>query len=335
MRYRSLGNTGLKVSELGLGAMTFGRETDETSSIAILDKFATAGGNFIDTADVYGAGASESIVGRWLSDRDRDEFVVATKARWPTSERPNDVGLSRRHLLKAISDSLRRLRTEYVDLYQVHAWDWATPLEETLSTLNTIVVKGLARYVGASNFAAWQLQKAVDTAKANRWEPFVSLQPLYNLLDREVEWELIPLCGAEKLGVLPWSPLRGGWLTGKLRAGMSAPPAGTRVHTAGEMGWGESWSAYNVPRTWEVLAALEAVAAEEGRTIAQMALNWLLDRPGITAPIVGARTIDQLEANLGAVGWTMDQRHRSLLDKASARPLPYPYNIILPDHGYG
>lgn len=331
MRYRFLGHCGIKVSEMGLGSMTFGRETDEPTSRLILDMFADAGGTLIDTSDAYGNGLSEEILGRWLGGRDRDDFVVATKVRWPTGDRPNDAGLSRRHLLDAVTGSLRRLGTDYIDLYQVHAWDGATPLEETLSTLHSLVTSGMVRYIGVSNYAGWQLQKALDLCRAHGWQAFVSLQPLYNLLDREAEWELLPVCRNEGLGVLPWSPLRGGWLSGKLRPGMTVPPEGSRVRTAEELGWGESWTAYNNARTWDIISALDSIAQSTGHHTAQVAFNWVLNRPGVTAPIIGARTPEQMKINLGALGWELDAAHQEQLTKASDSPLPYPYNIVTAD----
>ena len=204
--HRFLGNTGLRVSVLCLGTMTFGRESSEADSHAILDRFVAAGGNFIDTANVYAGSASEQIIGNWLVNQKRDDLVIATKVRFPLGEGPNDVGLSRKHILSSIDASLTRLQTDYVDLYQVHAWDPVTPLEETLSTLDGLVKAGKVRYIGVSNFSGWQLQKAIDISKANGWEPFVSLQPLYNLLDRSTEWELLPLCQENGLGVIPVEP---------------------------------------------------------------------------------------------------------------------------------
>jgi aryl-alcohol dehydrogenase-like predicted oxidoreductase len=326
--YRYLGKTGLKVSELCLGAMTFGRETSEADSRAIMDRFVEAGGNFIDTADVYSAGRSETIVGGWLKDRPRDDLVIATKVRFPMGQGPNDVGLSRKHILAGIDNSLRRLGTDYVDLYQVHCWDHVTPLEETLSTLNDLVRAGKVRYIGASNYGGWQLQRAIDMSERMGWEPFTCLQPQYNLLCRSTEWELLPVCQAGGLGVIPWSPLRGGWLSGKYRRGMQAPPSGTRVEVAEAQGWGESWSAYNTEATWRVIDALLAVADDAGKTPAQVALNWLLRRPGVTAPIIGARTMEQLEANMGASGWALGAEQVAQLDQASDVPLPYPYEHI-------
>ena len=328
MEQRFLGKTGLKVSELCLGAMTFGRESDEAISNRMLDCFVERGGNFIDTADVYSQGISESLLGRWLKGKRRDDFVIATKVRFSMGAGPNDVGVSRKHILSAVDASLSRLGTDYIDLYQVHCWDSATPLEETLSTLNTLVNSGKVRYVGVSNYSGWQLQKAIDLSRQNGWEPFVCLQPLYNLLDRSTEWELIPICLNEGLGVIPWSPLRGGWLSGKYRRGMEAPPEGTRVDEASKKGWSESWSTYNNERTWSVLDALFEVAGQVGKSPAQVALNWLLQQPAVTAPIIGARTMEQLEDNLNASGWWLDVEHATKLSQVSAMELPYPYNFI-------
>jgi aryl-alcohol dehydrogenase-like predicted oxidoreductase len=328
MDYRYLGATGLKVSELCLGAMTFGRESSEEISRQILDRFVEAGGNFIDTADVYSRGASEAVVGRWLAGKQRDDLVIATKVRFPMGEGPNDVGLSRKHILSSVEQSLRRLGTEYIDLYQVHCWDHATPLEETLSTLDSLVRSGKVRYIGASNYAGWQLQKAIDMSRHRGWEPFVCLQPQYNLLCRPTEWELLPVCQNEGLGMIPWSPLRGGWLSGKYRRGMTEPPVGTRVAIAEEQGWSESWGAYNNERTWNLLDTLFAVAEEAGKSPAQVAINWLLQQPSVTAPIIGARTLEQLETNLGSAGWQLGQQEMARLDRASAIEMPYPYEQI-------
>jgi aryl-alcohol dehydrogenase-like predicted oxidoreductase len=207
-------------------------------------------------------------------------------------------------------------------------WDPAAPLEETLSTLDMLVESGKVRYIGASNYSGWQLQKAIDVSKANSWQPYISLQPLYNLLDRDVEWELIPVCRNEGLGVIPWSPLRGGWLSGKFRRGMTAPPADTRIRIAEEQGWSESWSRYANEQTWAVIDTLLAVAEQNGKTPTQVALNWLLGRPAVTAPIIGARTIEQLEDNLGASGWSLSDEQVQRLTEASATRLPYPYDQL-------
>jgi aryl-alcohol dehydrogenase-like predicted oxidoreductase len=332
MEFRFLGKTGLRVSELCLGAMTFGREATEAESHAMLDRFVAAGGNFIDTADVYSRGVSEEIIGRWLNGKERDDLVIATKVRFgtddPTARRVNRFGLSRKHIMSEIDASLKRLKTDYIDLYQVHCWDSGAPLEETLSTLDLLVKSGKVRYLGASNYSGWQLQKAVDMARANGSEPFTCLQALYNLLDRDSEWELLPVCRNEGLGFIAWSPLRGGWLSGKFRRGMAGPPVDSRVHGAEQRGWSESWTRYGNEETWKTIDALDAVSKETGKTPAQVALNWLLGRPGVTGPIIGARRMDQLEANLGATGWSLTPEQAKRLDDASARPLPYPYEQI-------
>lgn len=328
MEYRQLGGTGLRVSELCLGAMTFGREASEETSIQLLDRFVEAGGNFIDTADVYGHGTSEEIIGRWLQGQDRDSLVIATKVRFRMGPDTNDIGLSRKHIQAAVERSLQRLNSDYIDLYQVHMWDPNTPLEETLGTLDSLVQAGKVRYLGASNFAGWMLQKAIDTSRQQGWEPFVSLQPLYNLLDRTIEWELLRVCEHEQVGVIPWSPLRGGWLTGKYQRGMEAPPAGTRVDTASEKGWSEEWQAYANERTWNLIDVLLDVAEEAGKTPAQVALNWVLHRPTVTAPIIGARNLEQLEDNLGAAGWRLEEDQLLRLEEASRVERPYPYNWL-------
>ena len=231
MRYRTLGASGCSVSILALGTMTFGSETDEAGSHAQLDRFLEAGGTLIDTADVYSKTESESIIGRWLAKQSAkvlDQVVIATKGRFPTGNGPNDVGLSRRHLSRAIDASLRRLGIDRIDLYQVHGYDPLTPVEETLRALDDAVRAGKVNYVGLSNFAGWQVQKAVDVASACNLNSPVTLQPQYNLLAREIEWEIIPACQAEGLGLLPWSPLGGGWLTGKYRRDQ-LPTGSTRL----------------------------------------------------------------------------------------------------------
>ncbi len=297
MELRRLGPTGVRVSELCLGAMTFGREADEATSKAILDRFLDAGGNFVDTADVYSDGVSEEITGRALGAR-RDAVVLATKVRFATGDGPNDVGSSRRHIRLGVEASLRRLNTDWIDLYQLHCWDERTPLEETISTLDDLVHEGKVRYVGASNFAAWHLATALGTAALHGWEPFVSLQPEYSLITRDIERELLPLCRAKGLAVLPWSPLAGGILTGKYRPDQSLPP-GTRGGDTEE----EITFTYRLDdRAWRIVDAVGKVAADLGKTSAQVALNWVAARSGITAPIIGVRNLDQLEDNLAAFG---------------------------------
>jgi aryl-alcohol dehydrogenase-like predicted oxidoreductase len=331
MNYRYLGRTGLKVSELCLGAMTFGRETNEETSHRMLDRFVEAGGNFIDTANVYFTptqGISEEIIGRWLKGKARDDLIIATKVRFPMGEGPNDAGLSRKHILMAVEASLRRLSTDYIDLYQVHCWDRATPLEETLSTLDGLVQSGKVRYIGASNFSGWQLQKAIDVSQHMDWEPFVSLQAQYNLLLRNIELELIPVCENEGLGLLCYSPLRGGWLSGKYHRNMTQSPEETRVQLNEQKGLPGSWSEHNNEFTWSLLDTLFSLATETGKTPAQVAINWLLARPNNIVPIIGARTMEHLEDNLGAGGWLLSEGHMAQLSQASERPLSYPYELI-------
>ncbi|OGO37129.1 MAG: aldo/keto reductase [Chloroflexi bacterium RBG_16_57_11] len=329
MNIRRLGRTGLRVSELCLGAMTFGREADQPTSLQMLDRYLEAGGNFIDTADVYGTtpGASEEILGSWLKGRDRTSLVLATKVRFPTGPGPNDFGLSRKHILDGVHASLRRLGTDYIDLYQVHYWDPATPLEETLSTLDRLVHSGKVRYLGASNFKPAQLQKAIDLSRHHGWQPFVCIQPLYNLLDRGIEWDLLPLCQSEGLGVITWAPLRGGWLSGRYQRGMQAPPQGSRIEEADKQNWSERWEIYANERTWMLLDTLFAVARECEHTPPQVAINWLLNRPGVTSPIIGARSLKHLEDNLGAAGWSLTPEQVDRLTQAGDLPAPYPYNL--------
>ncbi|WP_126450413.1 aldo/keto reductase [Sulfodiicoccus acidiphilus] len=328
MEYRFLGKSGLKVSELALGTMTFGREASKEESFKMLDLYASEGGNFIDTANVYSNGKSEEIVGEWLRGKDREDFVVATKVRFPVGQGPNRAGLSRKHILWSVEQSLRRLNTDYLDLYQFHAWDDFTPLEESLSTMTELVEAGKVRYVGVSNFTGWQLQRAVDVTKELGLQPIVSIQPLYNLLDRYLELEVLPVAQREGVGVIPWSPLRGGWLTGKYRRGMQAPPEDTRIGIAEKFGWSESWSRYNNERTWKVVDRLLEVSKEVGREPSQVALRWLLQRAGVTAPIVGARNVQQLKVNLGAAGWVLESKYVDLLTEVSEPELFYPYDFV-------
>ena len=247
---------------------------------ASLDRFVAAGGTFIDTADVYSRGGSEEVIGRWLAGRRRDDLVIATKVRGEMGDGPNQVGLSRKHILEAVDASLRRLGTDYIDLYQVHSWDSATPLDETLSTLHGLITSGKVRYIGASNYPSWGLQKAVDLSRQMGWDQFVSLQPLYNLLDRDIEMGLLDVCRNEGLGIITWSPLRGGWLSGKYRRGMDTPPEGTRIARSIGQNWSEAWDKYNNEHTWRILDGVLAMAAETGRTPAQVSLRWVLQRPG-------------------------------------------------------
>ena len=323
MEYRRLGSTGTRVSELCLGTMTFGNEADEATSRDLVDRFLAAGGNFVDTADVYNDGASEEITGRALGNR-RDDVVLATKVRFPTGPGPNDRGASRRHIRLGIEASLRRLGTDWIDLYQIHCWDATTPIEETVSTLDDLVHEGKIRYAGASNYTAWQLAKSLGLAALRGWQPFVSLQPEYSLITRDIERELLPLCREEGLAVLPWSPLAGGVLTGKYREGEDFPK-GTRGADTEE----PITFTYRLhDRAWSIVEAVRKVAEEAGKTPSQVALNWILHRPGVTAPIIGARNMAQLEDNLGAAGWQLEEEHWRALSWASAFPRGYPYDFI-------
>jgi aryl-alcohol dehydrogenase-like predicted oxidoreductase len=326
MEYRTLGGTGTLVSALCLGTMTFGAETGEEGAYAQLDRFVERGGNFVDTADVYSRGSAEEILGGWLRARHgaRDRLVIATKGRFPMGEGPNDAGLSRVHLSRALDASLRRLGTDVIDLYQAHAWDPLTPIEETLRFFDDAVRAGKIRYAGVSNFTGWQLQKAALLTQHLGLAPIVSLQPQYNLLARDIEWELIPVCRNENIGVLPWSPLAGGWLTGKYRRD-KAPTGATRLGENPQRGV-EAYDRRNTERTWQVLDALRAVADGRGVSMGVVALAWLADRPAVTSVILGARTLEQLDDNLRAADLHLTADEARTLDEASA-PLvsDYPY----------
>jgi aryl-alcohol dehydrogenase-like predicted oxidoreductase len=333
MRYRTLGNSGCSVSELCLGTMTFGKETDEEGAHAQLDRFVEAGGNLIDTADVYSSGVSEVMIGRWLSDRSpevADSVVLATKGRFPMGRRPNDSGLSARHLTRALDASLGRLAVEAVDLYQVHAWDPWTPLAETLRTLDGFVRAGKIRYYGLSNFTGWQLTKAVHTARALGLVEPVTLQPQYSLIVREIEWEIVPAALDAGLGLLPWSPLGGGWLTGKYHRGQR-PSGATRLGEDPGRGM-EAWDRRGTERTWNIVEAVQRVADARGVSMAQVALSWVTNRPAVTSTILGARTLELLEDNLASVDCVLDDAEVAQLDEASALDASdYPYGSMAVD----
>jgi aryl-alcohol dehydrogenase-like predicted oxidoreductase len=322
MEQRQLGRSGVRVSELGLGTMTFGRECDEPTSRAILDRFLDGGGTLVDTANSYGqpSGASETILGRALAGR-RDGVVVATKVRFFTGDGSNDRGLSRRHVRMSVDASLRRLQTDWIDLLQVHSWDPVTPLSETLSTLDDLVHAGKVRYIGASNFTGWQLATANGLAAQNAWEPFVSYQGNYSLVGRELEREVVPYCAYAGLGVLPYGPLGGGLLTGKYHRD-TPPAAGTRA--AGRGFSGEGMSRRMTEQAFATADVVREIAAESGRTPAQVALNWVTNRPQVTASLLGARTLEQLDDNLGSVGWRLDAEHVGRLDESSRIRIGYP-----------
>ncbi|MCB5273541.1 L-glyceraldehyde 3-phosphate reductase [Arthrobacter sp. SO5] len=327
MQYRTLGHSGAVVSNYALGTMTFGAEATEEQSFAMLDGYAAAGGNFIDTADVYSSGVSEEIIGRWLAARpaERDTVVLASKGRFPMGTAPNDVGTSRRHLARALDESLRRLGVERIDLYQLHAWDPVTPLEESLRFLHDAASSGKIAYYGFSNFLGWQLTKAVHVARAHGWSEPVTLQPQYNLLVREIESEIVPASLDAGIGLLPWSPLGGGWLSGKYKR--DQPPTGaTRLGENPARGM-EAWKARNAdPRTWEVVKAVEDIAGRHGASASQVALAWLADQPAVTSVILGARTAVQLADNLAAADLELTAGELLRLSEVSRpRVGVYPY----------
>ena len=309
MNLRCLGRTGMKVTEICLGTMTFGHQCDEATSFAILNKAADHGVLFLDTADVYPvppspetAGRTEEIVGRWLKGQRRN-YVLATKCRMRVGHGPNDEGLSRRHILQAVDDSLRRLQTDYIDLYQPHSPDPDTPLEETLRALDDLVRKGKVRYLGCSNYPAWQVALALGISSKQDWSRFESVQPRYNLLYREIENELLPLCRDQGLGVIAYNPLAGGFLTGRYKA-LDAPPPGTRFTLGGATG------ALYRERYWqhaqfEAVRQLQESLQPRGRSLLQVAVAWVLAQPGITSAIVGASKPEQFDESLAAVGVTL------------------------------
>jgi aryl-alcohol dehydrogenase-like predicted oxidoreductase len=331
MDYRTLGNSGCAVSTLALGTMTFGAEADVAASHAQLDRFVEAGGNLIDTADVYSAGRSEEIIGQWLADRPTDvtdPVVLATKGRFPMASDPNGLGLSARHLNRALDGSLRRLGADAIDLYQAHGFDPHTPLEETLRTFDGFVRSGKIRYYGLSNFTAWQLTKAVHLARSLNLAPPVTLQPQYNLLVREIEWEIVPAALDAGLGLLPWSPLGGGWLSGKYRQD-ERPTGSTRLGEDPGRGMEGFGRRNHLQRTWDVIEAVQLVAEGRGVSMAQVALSWVTQRSGVTSTILGARTLAQLDDNLGSVGVRLQVDELDTLDSASRLPVgDYPYGEL-------
>jgi aryl-alcohol dehydrogenase (NADP+) len=328
--YRTLGRSGCAVSVFALGTMTFGAETGEVEAHQQLDLFVAAGGTLVDTADVYSAGRSEEIIGRWFASRPAEvtgRVVLASKGRFPLDEAPNGAGLSARHLTRALDASLRRLGLDAIDLYQAHAYDPWTPLEETLRTLDGFVRAGKIRYWGLSNFTGWQLTKVVDLARAMNIAGPVTLQPQYSLLVREIEWEIVPAALDAGVGLLPWSPLGGGWLSGKYRR--DAPPAGaTRLGEDPGRGM-EAYGRRGTERTWRVIDAVRKIAAGRGLTMAEIALAWVTARPAVSSTILGARTSAQLDANLRAAGLQLTPQETAELDAASdLDAADYPYGEL-------
>src|ERR1700683_711687 len=331
MLHRKLGNTGIAVSKIGLGTMYFGSETPEEDAFAILDAFVEADGNLIDTANVYVGGVSEQIIGRWFAARPHDvtdRVVLATKGRFGPAPDVNAVGLSRRHLHRALNESLSRLGIDTIDLYQLHASDMHTPLEETLSFLDEAVKAGKIHYIGLSNFTGWQLQLIVSTAKAMGVQVPVTLQPQYSLLCREIVWEVIPAALHNGIGLLPWSPLDVGFLTGKYqRDGKTS--AATRAGSEKALYQSISEEYADSDRNWDTINTVVRIAKKIGVPPAQVALSWISDRPSIIAPIVGARTVEHLHSNLGAAGLTLSKDATEALENVS-RPQPggYPYGLF-------
>ena len=329
MEYRSLGRSGLKVPALSFGTGTFGGKgelfgswgrTDVAEATRLVDVCLEHGLNLFDSADIYSAGAAEEILGQAIRDR-RDAVLISTKATFRAGDGPNDVGSSRHHLIRAVEGSLRRLGVDHIDLFQLHGFDAVTPVEETLRTLDDLVRAGKIRYLGASNFSGWHLMKSLAVADRHGWTRYVAHQAYYSLVGREYEWELMPLGLDQGVGAVVWSPLGWGRLTGKIRRGAPVPE-GSRLQAKASQENGPQ-----VPEDYlyAVVDALDAIAAETGKTVPQIALNWLLQRPTVSTVIIGARNEDQLRQNLGAVGWNLTPDQVARLDAASVRPAIYPY----------
>jgi aryl-alcohol dehydrogenase-like predicted oxidoreductase len=327
MEYRQLGRSGLKVPALCFGAATFGGgndffrawgSTDVEGARRIADICIEAGVNFFDTADIYSDGLSEEILGKALAGR-RHDVLISTKATFRLGSGPNDVGSSRHHLLRACEASLRRLGTDYIDIYHLHGFDALTPVEETLDTLNTLVHSGKVRYIACSNFSGWHLMKSLAVADRYGWERYIAYQGYYSLVGRDYEWEIMPLLLDQGVGTLVWSPLGWGRLTGKIRRNQPLP-AVSRLHQTAEQG-----PPVDEEYLYDVVEAIDAIARETGKSVPQIALNWLLRRPTVSSVIIGARDEHQLRENLGASGWSLAPDQVAALDKASQRTPPYPY----------
>jgi aryl-alcohol dehydrogenase-like predicted oxidoreductase len=327
MEYRRLGASGFKVPVLSYGAGTFGGKgplfsawgnTDTAEAKRLIDICLDAGLTMFDTADVYSSGESEKILGEAIKGR-RDKVLISTKATFRFSDAPNDVGSSRYHLIAACDAALKRLGTDYIDLFQLHAFDAQTPVEETLSTLDDLVRAGKIRYIGVSNFSGWHLMKSLAVADRYGYTRYVANQTYYSLIGRDYEWELMPLGLDQGVGAVVWSPLGWGRLTGKIRRGKPLPET-SRLHATADSG-----PPVADEYVYKVVDALDEVAAETGKSIAQIALNWLLQRPTVSTVVVGARTEEQLRQNLGAVGWNLTTEQVAKLDAASSLPAAYPY----------
>jgi len=327
MEYRQLGKSGLKVPVLSFGTGTFGGgneffqawgSSDVAEATRLVDICLEAGVNLFDTADIYSDGLSETILGKAIAGR-RDKVLISTKATFRMGAGPNDLGSSRHHLVQACEASLRRLGTDYIDIYHMHGFDALTPVEEVLSTLDNFVTSGKVRYIACSNFSGWHLMKSLDVADRYGWSRYVGHQVYYSLIGREYEWELMPLGMDQGVGALVWSPLGWGRLTGRIRRGQPLPKE-SRLHKTGDMG-----PQVSDEYLYNVVDALDAVAKETGKSVPQIALNWLLQRPTVATVIFGARNEEQLRQNLGAAGWNLSAEHIEKLDRASDVTPIYPY----------
>lgn len=327
MEYRYLGRSGLKVPVLSFGAGTFGGtgplfgawgDTDDKQARRLVDICLDAGVNLFDTADVYSDGASERVLGAAIKGR-RDKVLLSTKTSLPMGDGSNDAGSSRFRLIRAVDDALARLDTDYIDLLQLHAFDAATPVEEVLATLDALVRAGKVRYVGVSNFSGWQIMKSLATAEKYGWPRYVAQQVYYSLVGRDYEWDLMPLGSDQGVGALVWSPLGWGRLTGKIRRGQPLPD-NSRLHDTASFG-----PPVDDDHLFRVVDVLDEVAAETGKSVPQVALNWLTQRPTVASVIIGARNEEQLRQNLGAVGWALTAEQIARLDEASAVTAPYPH----------
>ena len=328
MEYRYLGHSGFRVPVLSFGTGTFGGQgalfsawgsTDVAEARRLVDICLDAGLNMFDSADVYSKGAAESILGEAIKGRPRDQLIISTKATFRFGDGENEVGSSRHHLINAVDAALKRLGTDYIDLFQLHGFDARTPLEETLSTLDNLVKTGKLRYLGVSNFSGWHLMKSLGIADRHGWSRYVAHQAYYSLIGRDYEWELMPLGLDQGLGAVVWSPLGWGRLTGKLRRGV-ALPENSRLHATADYG-----PPVNDEYLYKVVDVIDEIAAETGKSVPQIALNWLLQRPTVSNIIIGARNEEQLRQNLGAVGWNLSAEQVARLDAASATTKTYPY----------
>lgn len=332
MNYRKLGGSGLLVSELALGTMIFGekseRSTPPDEARRMIHRFLDAGGNHIDTANVYASGRSEEIVGEAIKGK-RDQVVLATKVRFPMGDGPNDLGLSRYHIMRSVDDSLRRLQIDTIDLLYMHCWDNLTPIEESLRAFDDLVTAGKVRYIGVSNFKAWQMMKALGLSDAHGWSRFVAAQYQYSLVVRDIEAEFLELCQSEAVGMIPWGPLGGGFLSGKYSREQRPTSASQGRLGVTPEDYEESWSKRATERNWDTLDVVDdIVASYEGATHSRVALAWLLARPAVASVIIGVRTMEQLEDNLGAVELELPTDEIKRLDETSSIPEAYPYRMI-------